>query len=154
ADWPGRWQRLMVGGRPLILDASHNPEGAQVLEENLRRLELDTGRRPVVIVGALGASRAAPLLATIARHAREIHLAVPQQARACSHEELRALIPREFTGRIVDATIAALFPTPDTCTAGEASDTLVVTGSIYLVGEVMARLQPERGANEGRLQDF
>jgi dihydrofolate synthase/folylpolyglutamate synthase len=31
---------------------------------------------------------------------------------------------------------------------------LVVTGSIYLLGEVLARLEPERGAGEQRLQDF
>jgi dihydrofolate synthase/folylpolyglutamate synthase len=31
---------------------------------------------------------------------------------------------------------------------------LVLTGSIYLLGEVLARLEPERGAGEGRLQDF
>ena len=33
-------------------------------------------------------------------------------------------------------------------------DVLVVTGSIYLLGEVMARLEPQRGPGEGRLQDF
>jgi dihydrofolate synthase/folylpolyglutamate synthase len=34
-QWPGRWQRVMLGGRRLILDASHNPEGAEVLQTNL-----------------------------------------------------------------------------------------------------------------------
>ena len=37
-DWPGRWERTIVGGRLVILDASHNPEGAQVLDGNLTRL--------------------------------------------------------------------------------------------------------------------
>src|SRR5690606_30404037 len=27
-DWPGRWQRMQLGNQLLILDASHNPEGA------------------------------------------------------------------------------------------------------------------------------
>jgi dihydrofolate synthase/folylpolyglutamate synthase len=31
---------------------------------------------------------------------------------------------------------------------------VIVTGSIYLLGEVLARIEPERGAGEGRLQDF
>ena len=31
---------------------------------------------------------------------------------------------------------------------------VVVTGSIYLLGEIMARLAPQRGPGEGRLQDF
>lgn len=154
ADWPGRWQRLMVGDRPVILDASHNPEGAMVLEANLARLERDTGRPPVVVVGVLGAARAAPLLATLARHAREIHFVVPQQARACRHAELRALLPHGYTGSVHDTSVEAVFPRPGHCAIGGPQDTVVVTGSIYLVGEVMARLQPERGPGEGRLQDF
>jgi dihydrofolate synthase/folylpolyglutamate synthase len=153
-DWPGRWQRVRVGGRLTILDASHNPEGAQVLDGNLAHLVAEMGRAPVVITGALGADRAGPLLAVIARHAKEIHLTVPRQARACSHAELEALVPKDFGGRVVRATVEGLFPTADRCTAGGADDVLVVTGSIYLLGEVMARLEPQRGPGEGRLQDF
>jgi dihydrofolate synthase/folylpolyglutamate synthase len=153
-DWPGRWQRVRVGGRLTILDASHNPEGAQVLDANLAHLVAETGRAPVVITGALGPMRARAVLETVAHHAREIHLAVPHQARACSHEELEALVPKSFRGRVERATVESLFPTPGHCTAGAADDVLVVTGSIYLLGEVMARLMPERGASEGRLQDF
>jgi len=153
-DWPGRWQRVRVGGRLTILDASHNPEGAQVLDGNLAHLVTETGRAPIVITGALGAARAQALLETIARHAREIHLAVPHQARACSHAELQALVPKSFRGRIVRAKVEELFPTPTHCTAGGLDDVIVVTGSVYLLGEIMARLMPERGAGEGRLQDF
>lgn len=153
-DWPGRWQRVMLGGRLAILDASHNPEGAQVLDSNLQHLFAETGRAPVVITGALGAARARPLLATIARHAREIHLAVPHQTRACSHDELAALVPADFHGRVIRSTVEGLFPSAERCTAGGPDDVIVVTGSIYLLGEVMARLQPARGPGEGRLQDF
>jgi len=153
-DWPGRWQRVLVGGRLAILDASHNPEGAQVLDNSLAHLVAETGRAPVVIMGALGADRAGPLLAVIARHAKEIHLTVPQQARACSHAELETLVPKDFKGRVMRATVEGLFPTADRCTVGGPDDVLVVTGSIYLLGEVMARLEPQRGPGEGRLQDF
>jgi dihydrofolate synthase / folylpolyglutamate synthase len=153
-DWPGRWQRVQLGGRLLILDASHNPEGAQVLESNLQHLIAETNRAPVVITGVLGSTRARPLLETISRHAREIHLVVPQQARACTHAELEALIPETFRGPVVRTTVASLFPTAEICTAGGPDDVVVVTGSIYLLGEIMVRLQPARGPGEGRLQDF
>lgn len=139
-DWPGRWQRVKVGGRLTILDASHNPEGAQVLDTSLAHLVAETGRAPIVITGALGADRARPLIETICRHAKEIHLVVPNQPRACSYEELESIVPATFKGRVVRATVAGLFPSPATCTAGGPDDTLVVTGSIYLLGEVMARL--------------
>ena len=153
-DWPGRWQRVKIGGRLVVLDASHNPEAAAVLEANLERLKAERAVGPVVVVGVLGAARARPLLAAIGRFARELHLVVPKQGRACGYEELAALVPGDFRGRIVRATVEGLFPGPGQCTAGGPDDAVVVTGSIYLLGEVLARLEPERGAGEGHLQDF
>lgn len=139
-DWPGRWQRVRLGSRLAILDASHNPEGAKVLDSNLAHLVAETGRAPVVITGVLGVARAQPLIETICRHAREIHFAVPNQPRACSHAELEALVPATFRGRVLRATVDGLFRPGAVCTAGGADDVIVVTGSIYLLGEVMARL--------------
>jgi dihydrofolate synthase/folylpolyglutamate synthase len=153
-SWPGRWERTILGGRTLILDASHNPEGALALDASLRELVTAMGRAPVVMTGVLGADRARPLLETICRHARAIYLVVPRQSRACSFEEMEALIPPDFRGRVVRTTVEELFPDSKTCTAGGPEDTLVLTGSIYLLGEVMARLDPGRGPGEGRLQDF
>ncbi len=156
-DWPGRWQRVRLAGRLTVLDASHNPEGAHVLDTNLAKLVAETGRAPIVITGVLGAARARPLLETIGRHAREIHLVVPQQARASSYAELEALVPAEFYqrgGRVVRDTVERIFPGGDGCALGGPDDVVVVTGSIYLLGEVMARLAPQRGPGEGRLQDF
>lgn len=153
-DWPGRWQRTQLGGRLTILDASHNPEGAQVLEAGLKKLVAETGRAPVVITGVLGAARAQPLLETISRYAKEIHLAIPNQARASSFDELEALVPKTFSGKVRRATVKGLFPKENQCTAGGPDDVIVVTGSIYLLGEVMERLEPQRGTGEGKLQDF
>ena len=153
-NWPGRWQRTVIGGRPLILDASHNPEGAHVLEQNLQRLIATTGRKPIIVAGALGEFRARALLEVVARCAQEIHLVTPHQARACTFEEMLAVMPetaRPFTHRGV---LADIFPDERTCSLGGPDDTVVVTGSIYLLGEVLERIEPGRGAGEGRLQDF
>ena len=138
-DWPGRWQRTRAGGRLVILDSSHNPEGAAVLASNLARLVSETGRRPLVITGILGAVRARPLLAAIAEHAAEIVLVPPDQPRACSVEELRALIPQSFTGPVRAGRVEVLFPGPGRCTAGPPDGVVVVTGSLYLLGEVLTR---------------
>lgn len=153
-EWVGRWQRTSLGGRLVVLDSSHNPEGASVLDTNLGRLVDETGMSPVAIVGALGAMRAGPLLEVVCRHCREVHLAVPKQARASTYEELEALVPAAFKGRVVRSTVEGLFPDPETCTAGKKGDVILVTGSIYLLGEVLSRLEPHRGPGEGRLQDF
>lgn len=152
--WPGRWERTTIGGRPLILDASHNPEGAMVLDANLAQLVAETGRRPIVVAGALGEFRARALLEVIARHAKEVHLIPPQQARACTYEELERLAGPELRGRLRRATIESVFPSEQRCALGGPDDVIVVTGSIYLLGEILARIDPQHGAGEGRLQDF
>ena len=152
-NWPGRWQRISLGGKRLILDASHNVEGAEVLDANLARLRAQTGERPVIIAGTLGAGRAAALMPVIARHAREIHLVVPHQNRATGYDELETHIPADFKGRILRDTVENAFPLPDSCAIGEPEDTILVTGSIYLIGEVLERMQNDR-PNEGRLQDW
>jgi dihydrofolate synthase/folylpolyglutamate synthase len=139
-SWPGRWERRTIGGRIVILDASHNPEGAEALERNLAELVRGTGRKPVVVVGVLGTDRARPLLAAIARHAAEIHLVVPNQPRATGFAALEGLIPAEFQGARVRTTVNECFPGGDVCAAGNAADVVVVTGSIYLLGEVMTQL--------------
>ena len=138
--WPGRWEPVRVGGRLTILDASHNPEGAEVLNTNLAALVAESGRTPVVICGVLGTERARPLVASICRYAREIYFVVPKQPRACEHAELEALVPADYRGRRVRAKIEEIFPGGDRCNAGGPNDIIVVTGSIYLLGEVMSRL--------------
>ncbi|HLP25509.1 MAG TPA: folylpolyglutamate synthase/dihydrofolate synthase family protein [Acidobacteriota bacterium] len=152
--WPGRWQRTTLGGRTVILDASHNPEGAAVLDMNMRRLVAEFGRKPIVVTGVLGEFRARALLEVIARHAREVHLIPPHQARACSYEELERIGGPDLSGRLKRATIDAVFPDAQTCALGGPDDVVVVTGSIYLLGEILAHIQPGCGAGEQKLQDF
>jgi len=153
-DWPGRWQRLSVGGRALILDASHNPEGAEGLEKNLLRLVAATGRKPVIVAGALGEFRARALLDVVLRHAREVALVTPHQARATSYADMRALVPDVLRPLVREDSLERIFPDAGTCALGGPGDTVVITGSIYLLGEVLERLQPARGSREDKLQDF
>jgi dihydrofolate synthase/folylpolyglutamate synthase len=153
-DWPGRWQELGVAGRRVIVDGAHNAEGAGALEANLVRLRAETGRGPIMVVGVLGASRAGPLLAAIARQAREIHLVVPRQGRACTQAELAALLPAGFRGEVRRSTVEAIFPASGECVLGVPGDVIVIVGSLYLAGEVLARLEPARGPLEHHLQDF
>ncbi len=153
-NWPGRWQHVELGDRHLILDASHNPEGAQMLDANLRRLIAQTGKKPVIVIGVLGEFRARALLEVVTRHAREIHVVAPQQARATPYADLVTLTPPAARSLLHESSLGLIFPEANRCTLGAPGETVVVTGSIYLLGEVLERIEPRRGAGEGKLQDF
>ncbi len=153
-QWAGRWQSLRWAGRDLILDASHNEEGAAVLEPNLQAEIARRGRGPRVVVGVLGEARARPLLAVLAKFARALYLVVPEQARASSQAELRSWVPADFTGPVRDARVEDLFGDGGRGFDLEADDWVLVTGSIYLLGEVLVRLEADVSSLERRLQDF
>jgi dihydrofolate synthase / folylpolyglutamate synthase len=154
-SWPARWQRFDLGGRTVVVDASHNAEGATALDENLSRLSETSGQRPIIVVGVLGEARARPLLEVVFRHAADVRLVVPNQNRACRFEQLEALAPKPAGVPVGRSTIEAIFPHAGTCLPNEPIDRpVVVTGSIYLAGEVLARIDPKSGPVEYDLQDF
>ena len=134
-EWAGRWQEFrLIDGRRLIVDGSHNEEGIRAVAPLLAALNA-----PTVIVGALGVDRARPLVAAAAKSAGRLVLVRPDNERACSVEELAALVPADFRGEVRRASVAELFPSPATC--GAEGEIVVVLGSLYLVGEVLARLR-------------
>lgn len=153
ATWPARWQRIERADGGLILDSSHNPEGAQSLAHNLTKLVEEEGQKPIIVVGALGLARAGTLMEVVARFAHEIHLVVPNQKRACSHEELEKLLLTRFDGKVHRSSVEGLFgaANPSIFHLGRM---VVVTGSIYLAGEVMAELAQDADLAEPHLQDF
>jgi dihydrofolate synthase/folylpolyglutamate synthase len=106
------------------------------------------------VAGALGEFRARALLEVVLKYARELHLVTPQQARATPAETMLAMVPPASRHLVCTGSVGAIFPQATSCTLGGPGDTVVVTGSIYLLGEVLERLEPARGAGEGKLQDF
>jgi dihydrofolate synthase/folylpolyglutamate synthase len=64
------------------------------------------------------------------------------------------VIPEESRSLVHRGHLEQIFPDAHTCSLGGPDDIIVVTGSIYLLGEVLERIEPGRGTGEGRLQDF
>lgn len=148
-EWAGRWQRIEVDGRRLILDASHNPEGIAELEKNLARLAANEDQAPIIIAGTLGEDRARSLMRVVGRHAGELYLIAPKQDRATPTAFLKSCLERNA----VEADLSALFPGPGRCAVGEPGDTIVLTGSIYLIGEALERIQGGGSTEGSGLQD-
>ncbi len=152
--WPGRWEEHSIDAKTLILDSSHNPEGAEMLARNLEKLVHTTGHKPVVLAGTLGEFRAEVLMPVVARYAREIILLRPNQPRACNFEVLEKYIPKAYEGEIRHAEVKDIFPFPGFCSVGEEGDTLVATGTIYLIGEILEALTYDLPVEEQSLQDL
>lgn len=152
-NWAGRWEKHALLDRSIILDATHNPEGAVHLERNLEAFIRENGYKPAILTGTLGLARARALIPIVCRYASEIHLLVPHQPRACTYDDLESEIPATYKGRVHERTVNELFPAPGICTAGTAGETLVATGSIYLIGEIMEALYHEVPVGEQVLQD-
>ena len=142
-DWPGHWQHFQLDqGKHIILDATHNLGGTHSLAENLQKLNAQIGSKPIVIIGTLGESRAQALMPVVTRYAREIILVKPRRSSATDFATLEKAIPKNFDGNISRSSIESLFPTPYFCRLGETGDTIVATGSIHLIGEIMRYLSP------------
>jgi dihydrofolate synthase/folylpolyglutamate synthase len=135
--WPGRLEPIeLPGGRRVLLDAAHNPDGAEALARFLDRL----GRPVDLLFGVLGDKDYAGMLGTLAPRARRIVLTTPLSPRAKPPQELAALLG-EREGIFVE-------PDPDQAldrALALGGEILVACGSIFLIGEVRKGLRGRFG---------
>jgi len=131
-EWAARWQEIKLNDdRTLIIDGSHNEEGITSSTALISEL-----KSPTIILGSLSLTRAESLIKTVAKYADEIILVSIDHERAVTPEDLRKFIPQTFSGRIKIASVKELFPQAGQCLA--PGRTIVVIGSLYLAGEVLA----------------
>jgi dihydrofolate synthase/folylpolyglutamate synthase len=123
-QWPGRFQKL---GDRFVLDGGHNPHAAAQLVRTWREEFGD--ERPLVIFSALGDKDYAAMLGTLAAIAGELWVVPVRSARATNPETLAAAAP--MPARIFESLDAAL------AEAGRQGRRVLVTGSLFLVGEAL-----------------
>jgi dihydrofolate synthase/folylpolyglutamate synthase len=145
ADWPARMQRLSAGtlpprapaGSELWLDGGHNADGGRIIAGALADLEERVSRPLVLIVGMLSTKDADGFLRNFAGLARAL-IAVPiSQEKTLAPDALAAAARRvgitaQSAGSVEDALdmVRALDLEPP--------PRVVVTGSLYLAGAVLA----------------
>lgn len=143
----GRWQYI-EGSPAIILDACHNQEGAVALQENLR----DYGKSVIVWLGALGEDRATEVINAVVPFAEEIRLFEIKQPRACSISNLKKLVPKNFRGIVSEGTCENF---SEQLKEVNKASTIVITGSIYLVGDLLSQIRGEYSHPLGhRFQDL
>lgn len=148
-SWPGRLQRLeLPGGRVRLLDGAHNAAGAWALRAALEKHP--PGELPILIFGALADKKWLEICEILAPLAARVITVPVASERTASAAELAATFRAVRPG--LDAAPAA--DLASAISACEKEPYVVITGSLYLVGEALERLggsaagAGERGLNE------
>jgi dihydrofolate synthase / folylpolyglutamate synthase len=147
-NWPGRLQLIERGGQRILLDGAHNIAGAETLRT---ALENDFGSlRPALIFGALEDKKWPEICRLLAPLAAKTFTVPVASARSADANDL-AKIFREANPA---AEVSARENFQDALNACKDEAFIVVTGSLYLVGEALETLgvspadMDERGLNE------
>jgi dihydrofolate synthase/folylpolyglutamate synthase len=142
--WPGRFQVVAAGaGWPeMILDVAHNPAGAWALRSALS--ERYDNRPLIFVFGAMRDKAISEMTEILFPLAHRVIATRPDNPRAASPEEIQQAGSR--TGADIEA-VAEVREALERARAAAGSDAvIVVTGSIYLVGEAMRLLSELDGA--------
>jgi dihydrofolate synthase / folylpolyglutamate synthase len=134
-EWPGRLQWI-PGEVPLLLDGAHNVAGAQALARHL------SGLGPFVLLFGALRDKAFPEMARLLFPlAREVVVTSPPAGRAASVDEILAAVVHLSTPchAVADLDTALRLARERARGVGP----VVVAGSLYLVGAVLARLRSE-----------
>jgi len=135
--WPGRFQLIpgMPGTPDYILDVAHNPAGAWALRSALS--ENFEGRPLTVIFGAMrdkAVTEMAQILFPLAENVIATHADNP---RAATPEQIQEMA-KPFADVLIEPSVAAALNRARAITP--KNGVIVVTGSIYIVGDAFARL--------------
>ena len=146
AEWPARMQRLSSGrlveiapkDSEIWLDGGHNADGGRVIAAALGDLEERVSRPLVVIAGMMANKDAAGFLGNFAGLTRHIiAVPIPDRAGAMTLEALAAAA-RSVGMRVELATDVAAGLRALTKLAYEVPPRILITGSLYLAGHVLA----------------
>lgn len=134
--WPGRFQVVQDGPGTVILDGAHNIASAVALKETLCRHFRDA--RFTLILGILADKNYPVMCAELAPLADTIYTVRVKNNRAADPEDLARACRGANPGAKVEA-VAELEKAFEAASKREAAP-IVITGSLFLVGEAMDRL--------------
>ena len=133
--WPGRFQVIAAraGWPEMVVDVAHNPAGAWALRSALSERYED---RPLIFVfGAMRDKAISEMAEILFPLADRVIATRPENPRAASPEEIQQAGAR--IGAEIDAVENVEDAVERARLLANAETVVVITGSIYLVGEVM-----------------
>ncbi|MGA3194595.1 MAG: folylpolyglutamate synthase/dihydrofolate synthase family protein [Terriglobales bacterium] len=135
-QWPGRFQVITAEGDPeYVLDVAHNPAGAWALRSTLSAVYQD--RAITMVFGVLRDKAMSEMTEILFPIADRVILTHANNPRSATPAEIRQAA-RPVMSEVSEAESVALALEEATGVAGDGI--VVVTGSIYIVGEAMRTL--------------
>ncbi len=137
--WPGRFQVFPATGKraEIVLDVAHNPAGAWALRSTLSERYED---RPLIFVfGAMRDKAISEMTEILFPLADRVIATRPDNPRAASPEEIRESGAR--TGAEIEPIQDVRIAFDRAREVVRSGAVIVVTGSIYLVGQVIGLLE-------------
>jgi dihydrofolate synthase / folylpolyglutamate synthase len=129
--WPGRLERLAQGGVEWILDVAHNPAGAWALRGGLRSVAGEKMPR-TLIFSCLRDKPVAEMAQILFPLFERVILAPITSARAAAMDDLLAAAMATGTAAVAADSVAKAL---ELAAASAQGEMVVVSGSVYLVGE-------------------
>jgi dihydrofolate synthase/folylpolyglutamate synthase len=148
-DWPGRLQLITrESGQKVLLDGAHNPAGAKTLSQALKKNF--HAEKPTLILGILQDKDWQHICETLAPLAMRI-FTVPVSSERSANPEVLAAVCRNThpSGEVISCPSLG-----DALDRAAGDRFVIITGSLYLVGEALECLglspagSDERGLNE------
>jgi dihydrofolate synthase/folylpolyglutamate synthase len=130
--WPGRLEHISPNP-DILLDGAHNPAGVRSLIRYLVRFYPD--RKRWIIFGAMRDKAVAEMGTLLFPLADELILTAADSPRSMPPEELMSLAALAPRGRAIANIVEAL---KLVASEAAADDMIVITGSLFLVGEARA----------------
>jgi dihydrofolate synthase/folylpolyglutamate synthase len=138
--WPARFERVSSGGLDWILDVAHNPAGAWALRAGLRS-QLGDRSPKVLVFGCLRDKPVAEMAQILFPLFEQVILAPIHSSRAACIDELLSAARATGTSAVAAESVSQALKAAKDKADGSA---VVVSGSVYLVGEARALLMHPR----------
>jgi dihydrofolate synthase / folylpolyglutamate synthase len=137
--WPGRFQVIAAhaGWPEIVLDVAHNPAGAWALRSALSERYPD--RSLLLVFGAMRDKAISEMAEILFPLANRVIATQPENPRSATPEEIRQAAARTGAGIEAAPDVAAALGRAKI--SAPRDQTIVLTGSIYLVGEAMQILK-------------
>ena len=138
-QWPGRLERMTSAGMEWVLDVAHNPAGAWALRAGLRSILEGPGPK-ILIFSCLRDKPVAEMAQILFPLFERVIVAPIHAARAAAVEDLLAAAKATGTAASAAESVREALKMAQENAAGGV---VVVSGSVYLVGEARAMLLGE-----------